>query len=90
MADDLVLHRGVGRPTRCRSCGKTIVFAESSATGKLAPFELDPEGHYVLENGKARFVGKGSVQLELGAAPVPHYTSHFASCKDAASWRKPK
>jgi hypothetical protein len=62
----------------------------TTATGKLGPFELDPEGQFVIENGNARFVGKGALQLELGAVPVDHYTSHFSTCKDAASWRKPR
>ena len=65
MSDDepLLLHRGVGPVAKCRSCKAPIVFAEST-TGKLTPFEADPAGHWVIENGKARFVGSESKQLE--------------------------
>ena len=84
-----VLHRGVGNWVRCKSCGARITFA-TTATGKLGPFELHPEGQFVLENGKARFVGKGALQLDLGAAPVDHYTSHFSTCPQRDEWRKPK
>jgi len=88
MSDEpLVLHRGVGMPTRCRSCKKVIVFAVMPASGKSAPFEEDVDGAWVLENGTARHVGTGGRQLELGAKPLTYYTSHFAKCVDAAKWR---
>jgi len=95
MSDAPVLHRGVSK-TSCRSCSKPIVFAESSSTGKLAPFEEDDAGLFVIENGKARYVGtpdKTPAQLELGAPPpekVQRWTSHFATCPHQASWRKPR
>lgn len=90
MSDEpLLLHRGVGPMTKCKSCKAPIVFAESTA-GKLAPFEADPEGHWVIENGKARFVGSESKQLELGSVPVQRYTSHFAACPQAKQWRNKK
>lgn len=89
MSDEFVLHVGVGAPTKCKSCKAPIVFAEST-TGKLAPFEVDSDGHWVLENGKARFVGSEGRQLELGATPVQRYTSHFSTCPQAKSWRTSK
>jgi hypothetical protein len=74
---------------KCRSCKKEVVFAETS-NGKTAPFEVNKDGGFVIENGKARFVGKERAQLELGAAPVTHYSNHFSTCPDAAKWRGKK
>lgn len=96
MAEEpLVLHRGVSK-SRCRSCKAEIVFAESSTTGKLMPFELDPNGRWFIENGKARYVGEPSptpAQLTLGEQPKdppPRYTSHFSACPFADKHRKPR
>lgn len=89
--DALVLHRGIGAPTKCKSCGAEIVFAYHFTTGKNAPFEKDDVGHFTLENGAARHVGPPAAQLELGATSAPgpqRYTSHFANCPKAADWRK--
>lgn len=89
MGDELVLHRGVGLPTKCRSCKAVIVFAVLHNGGKTAPFHADPAGQYILENGTAKHVGAPTAQLELGGASEPQrYTSHFATCLDAKRWRK--
>ncbi len=51
-------------------------------------------GLYVIREGEAVYVGtpdEQPKQLELGQAPAepePRFTSHFAHCKQAASWRK--
>lgn len=84
-----VLHRGVGPVTKCKSCKAPITLAEHT-TGKLQPFQTDDEGHWVLENGKAVFVGTAGRQLELGAVPAQRYTSHFAVCPQAKQWRNPQ
>lgn len=86
MSDELVLHRGVGKPVKCRSCKAAIVFAETLG-GKLAPFQLDEGGNYTMENGVAKFIGKPDAQLQLGELAPVRYSSHFSSCKDAAKWR---
>lgn len=68
----------------CRSCGKAIVFA-STTGGKVGPFELDTRGDWEIHGGVASHAGG---QLELLATVVlPRYTSHFASCPQADSWR---
>lgn len=41
--------------------------------------------------GTARHVGPPPQQLELGGEPRPQrYTSHFARCEQASSWRRKK
>ena len=98
MADGLVLHRGIAHGN-CRSCKKPVVFAADRHTGKLAPFELDPAGHWTIVNGVAKFLGTPEpLQLQLGLAlnprpaseePLPtRYTPHFASCPKAEKWRR--
>lgn len=84
---ELVLHVGIGK-SACKSCGKPIVWAWT-AGGKKAPYEEDPNGEWILENGAWRHVGPPAPQLELGAAPSgpTRYTSHFARCPHASEWR---
>jgi hypothetical protein len=89
--DELVLHRGVGNPTTCKSCGAAIVFAYHFTTGRNAPFEKDDAGHFILENGAAKHVGAPAAQLALGtvAEPEPQrYAPHFSRCPQASQWRK--
>lgn len=88
MSDAPVLHRGVGRPTTCRSCQTHIVFARSKVTGKLMPFEPDEGGEWALANGVAEHVGKAPAEPVEGVETVPRWTSHFARCPDAQSWRR--
>lgn len=91
MADAPALNRGVGTPTKCRSCKAPVVFAVMYTSGKSSPFEIDDAGEWVLENGIAKHVGPVSKPLELGAAPGPQrYTSHFARCPQAKQWRAPR
>jgi len=67
----------------CRSCGAPIIWAVTT-TGAKMPLDADPdpEGLFVLERGVAVHV--------IDAKGVDRYTSHFATCPDAASHRKAK
>lgn len=87
---ELVLRRGIGAPSKCKSCGAVIVFARTTSS-KAAPFELDPNGLWSLENGASKFIGTAPVQLELGQTEPPaRYTSHFATCPQRDQWRSRK
>ena len=94
-----MLHRGVGKPTRCRSCKQEIVFAHHPASGKSHPFQRDDQGVWTIVNGEAKNVGApiaAAAQLELlgppakTVAPEQRWTSHFANCRNAADWRGEK
>lgn len=89
-ASDLVLNRGINK-SKCRSCKADVAWAFTVA-GKKSPFEPDPAGLFIIENGTARHVGPPPAQLELGAEPDkrPRFTSHFATCEQASEWRKPR
>jgi hypothetical protein len=77
----------------CRSCGQPIVWAVTR-DGKRMPVDPDPdpEGNLVLT---ANLLGDHLVvpvaDLERGGAPIvdsDRRVSHFASCPNAASWRR--
>lgn len=78
----------VSAPTRCRSCGRMIVFVRS-LKGKAIP--CDDPGHPTIffPGTTARVVTRdGEVVTMLTApAPVEGYESHFATCTEAAAWR---
>ena len=75
--------------SRCRSCGAEITWA-IMPTGKRAPFDAKPSdsGTHLLEHAAhppdaaitARRLHPGEEALL--------YVSHFATCPQAAKWRK--
>lgn len=65
----------------CRSCGRAVVFARHSETGKLAPLEPDPAGRWTIVHPHY-FLASPNV------APAHRWTNHFATCPGAAGHRK--
>lgn len=76
--------------SKCKSCDKPIVWLKHETTGKNHPVDADPSsmGNLVIdvENGTYRQAKEG----EQFPAGVWQYMSHFATCPDAAKFRKPK
>lgn len=74
-----VYDSSVGERGTCRSCGATVYWIRNELTGKSSPF--DPVETCGACNGqgckRCRFEGR----LQK---------SHFASCPQAAEWRKAK
>jgi hypothetical protein len=73
---------------QCRSCGAPFVFL-TTESGRL--YAIDPEpaengNIWIGEDGIGRVVGKGDHETVC----VPLYISHFATCLDAAKFRKKK
>lgn len=71
----------------CRSCQASVFWRRNIATGKAIPIDRQPsaEGNVVLVGeDQCRFLKKGE------DAQVTTYTSHFATCPEAARHRKPK
>jgi hypothetical protein len=65
--------------SRCKSCGAEILWARTSA-GKRVPLDAKPQRLFV------RGVG-----LEGGGVVLRScFTSHFATCPDAAQHRRPR
>lgn len=75
-----------GRVTACRSCGAHVRFVTTQA-GKTAIVDADP-----APNGNLVATGPGHIRYASKAEPAPVgaplYLSHWASCKDAAAWRR--
>lgn len=67
-------------PDRCRSCGAPILWARTTKS-KSIPLDADPceDGNLTLIEGVAHY---GAL------AGQRHYKSHYATCPDAARWRK--
>ncbi len=79
-------------PDACKSCRAPIVWAVTAKNGKAIPIDPVPtyDGNIRLENRDeqrqppiAHVVG---AQQEL--VRTPRYTSHFATCPDAAKFRQ--
>lgn len=68
----------------CRSCGAPVRWVRTEA-GRRMPINPDPDpaGNLVLD------VTGLAVQVDP-TATGPKYTSHFATCPEAARHRKPK
>ncbi len=60
----------------CRACGAPIVFVPTP-TGHSVPLDATPEKRFVI--------GEDNI-----ARQVDTYISHFATCPEAARFRKPK
>lgn len=73
----------------CRSCGAAIRWAISKATGKWIPIDPTPtlDGNLALEPG-ANADEARAYTPEDAALHRPRYTSHFATCPDAAEHRR--
>jgi hypothetical protein len=81
----------------CRSCGAEIVWARSTKTGTLGPYDIEEtaDGRFALEE---RVAEPESPNTGAHASEtVARYTgagrghaSHFATCPDAPSWRRPR
>lgn len=76
----------IGASTRCRSCGADVVFLNTEG-GKVAPFQVDPTGRWVIDGRRALYVGD-TRQLEIGVAQPTYYKSHFATCPQGDQWRR--
>jgi len=73
---------------RCKSCGTLIAFAKMERSGKIAPFEPDADGEWVIsKEGVASHQGKAPA-FQPPENTVPRWTSHFARCPDSHTWRK--
>lgn len=76
----------------CRACPSPVVWKRHERTGKAAPIDLypDPAGNVVLVgDDKYRVLGKVELaEIEAGRTPDPErFTSHYATCPAASSFR---
>lgn len=85
----------------CRSCGAPIRWAVSATTSNRMPLnsEADIHGNIAVVEWGPREPGRGSLSVPIVAVNVAagtptetpfRYTSHFATCVNAASHRRRK
>jgi hypothetical protein len=86
-----------GKPTRCPSCGREFFYCQSEATGGWMPIDYEPHqnGNILLvpdfgapDRVLARVLSKEALMLARGA-DKQLFISHFATCTNAASYRRP-
>lgn len=83
----------VTRSAHCRSCGAPIVFGTNVSTRKPMPVDAEPSevgniSRYDAADGPRFVVLARSKAAAMRAQGVALYLSHFASCPNAAQWRK--
>lgn len=90
--------RPLHEPKKCRSCGAPIFWAQNATTRKSMPVDAEPS-----EKGNVQLYDRGGsvIARVLGAEDAQRTrdtawalsgthtlrTSHFATCRDAGSWR---
>jgi hypothetical protein len=78
---------------RCRSCRAEIIWTTNVESGKAMPVDPTPVpgGNVVLTAGndgpRAQVLSPAEVRRRYPTSLGLHL-SHFATCADAASWRK--
>jgi hypothetical protein len=77
---------------KCRSCQAPIRWVLLASTDRRAPInpEADPDGNMYVHHWEGDMP---VMEVAASRAAVPRnvplaYKSHFATCKDAATWRK--
>lgn len=75
---------------KCRSCGRPIIWCFMVKSGKRMPVDAKPaeDGNVAIDQ-----IGDGPVTAVVAGPcsplfPEPRYTSHFATCPEAARWRR--
>ena len=73
---------------KCKSCGATIFFIKTK-TGKSMPVDAEPSptGNIRLTETGGEVLGKKAAE-EARLNGTPLYLSHYATCPDAAKYRK--
>lgn len=72
----------------CRSCGAGIIWAEMPS-GKMNCFDVETStsGMWALDDRS--YPPKAARIVRAEGSGEEGFTSHFATCKQAAQWRRP-
>jgi hypothetical protein len=80
--------------SRCKTCGAKIRWAKVPSSGAKVPLDLDPTPH----TGNVRYLPGDRTAVEVLGGPGLEqargdgeelFTSHFATCPQAAQHRRP-
>jgi hypothetical protein len=78
---EIAIYQDSKGPGRCRSCGARIEWAETER-GKRVPFD----GEIVATRSQGNpITGRVIEYVDTGVTP-----SHFETCPDAKTWRRPR
>ena len=74
------------RISRCTSCGASILWAET-VNGKAMPLDEmpDPDGKFALDEADEPPI---ATYKHTNPGGAERFTSHFATCPDAAKFRR--
>jgi hypothetical protein len=83
---------------RCRSCKAEISFAITSKTGSRIPLDVTPgpDGNIAIVGRSgtgvpiAHIFRKADLELARDYGAVELFTTHLATCPNAAQWRQPR
>ena len=76
--------------SKCKSCGAEIIWLPTASgksmpcDAKPVPYKEDPAGNLTLLTNDGRVV---KAKADMSSDKMG-YTSHFATCPDANSWRR--
>lgn len=90
-AKEIVRSREVEIGRRCRSCNAAIFYALSATNQHPMPIDSLPTGNgnlLVRQGKKSTQLYAKVVSKEERKTDEERYTSHFATCPQAAEWRK--
>lgn len=74
---------------RCSTCDAPVIWAKFGATGKRVPLDVAPRADGNLTTTGADRDGTPLVVMAGEATPITErYTTHFATCPDAAKHRR--
>ncbi len=79
------------RINKCTACHAPIVWATTS-TGKAMPVDAEPTENgnlFLMPTVDRRWLAIVLGKVDGATAPRERYTSHFATCTEAARFRKP-
>ena len=77
--------------SKCRKCGRPIVFLKHKDTGKVNPIEVEKvvEGNIVVDLSRGLYrIANGDEYGKAKIKGIKLHISHFARCPNAASFRK--
>ena len=71
-----------GDAAECRTCNAPVIWVQSASTGKRMPLNRDP-----IPGGTYQIDERGFAHVDR-SQPTGRI-SHFATCPNAKTWRKP-
>lgn len=74
----------------CRSCGAPVFWLRHSATGKLAPIDVEPVegGNVLIDTIAGAYQVLHGARADASSVQDRVHTNHFQTCPQAPAWRQ--